>query len=226
MLWLQGIHNRAIEERTKENVDSDFSFELSPWSGQTDDLRSIALTIFHTCSFLIIGPRQGLLFLLFGQPALPELGEYWSGRPHIHIVRFQHQKQTATENHKHFGSEFARILARTAAPIANITKQMPEDARFFEDFNAYITSPCSLWIWSKKGLEDQAANEDPNRGNFIYERQAVMELLEYGYPTILAVGSIAYATIAALKSDPRRLCWRGECRKHRAARQEEHLRPI
>jgi hypothetical protein len=181
MLWLQDIHNRVIEERTKESADIDFSFELSPWSGQTDDLRSIALTIFHTCSFLIIGPRRGLSFLFLGQPPLPELGEYWSGRPHIHIVRFQHQKQTATENHKHFGLEFARILARTTSSIANMTKEMPEDARLFEDFSAYVTSPCSLWVWSKKGLDDQAANEDPNRGNFIYERQALMELLEYGY---------------------------------------------
>ena len=181
MLWLQGIHNRAIEERTRPHSDDDFSFELSPWSGQTDDLRSIALTIFHTCSFLIIGPRRGISFLFFGQPALPELGEYWSGRPHIHIIRFEHQKQTSAENHKHFGSEFARILARTTSSSANITNHLPQDARLFEDFNAYITAPCLLWVWSKKGLADQAATEDPNRGNFIYERQALMELLEYGY---------------------------------------------
>jgi hypothetical protein len=63
MLWLQGPHDLAIQQRTKEHADDDFSFELSRWSGQTDDLRSIALTIFHTCAFLIIGPRKGSIVL-------------------------------------------------------------------------------------------------------------------------------------------------------------------
>jgi hypothetical protein len=59
--------------------------------------------------------------------------------------------------------------------------RLPEDARLFEDYNAYVTSASSLWVWSKKGLKEQAQWEDLNRGNFIYERQAIMELLEYGY---------------------------------------------
>lgn len=63
ILWQQSLHNLAIQERTKEHSDDDFSFELSPWSGQTDDLRSIALTIFHTCSFLIIGPKFVRIFI-------------------------------------------------------------------------------------------------------------------------------------------------------------------
>jgi len=181
MLWQQDLHNLAIQERTKKHSDDDFSFELSPWSGQTDDLKSIALTIFHTCSFLIIGPREGLSFLFFGQPALPELGAYWSGRPHIHIIRFQHQKETASENHKHFGPDFSRILARVPSGGARMKTHLPESARLFEDYNAYVTSSSSLWVWSKKGLREQEEQEDVNRGNFIYERQAIMELLEYGY---------------------------------------------
>jgi hypothetical protein len=51
----------------------------------------------------------------------------------------------------------------------------------FQDYNAYVTSATSLWVWSREGLLQQAANMDPNRGNLIYERQVVVEALEYGY---------------------------------------------
>ena len=61
------------------------------------------------------------------------------------------------------------------------TRQLPKDARLFEDYNAYITSASTLWVWSKEGLRRQESLRDPNRGNFIYDRQRVSEVLEYGY---------------------------------------------
>jgi len=51
----------------------------------------------------------------------------------------------------------------------------------FDDYGAYITSACSLWVWSRKGLEREEPRMDANRGNLIYERQVLIELLEYGY---------------------------------------------
>ena len=38
-----------------------------------------------------------------------------------------------------------------------------------------------MWVWSKGGIENQKEWEDPNRGHLIYEHQAIVELLEYGY---------------------------------------------
>jgi hypothetical protein len=181
LAWLQGLHNLAVRQRTKKSIDDSFSFELTPWSGDTDTLQSIALTVFHTCSFLLIGPRRGLAFLLLGQPMPPSLGEYWSGRPHIHLIRFQDQRETATANELSHGTEFARILARCSSPDADARRNLPRDARPFEDYNAYITSASTLWAWSKEGLKRQEGLRDANRGNFIYERQRVIEVLEYGY---------------------------------------------
>jgi hypothetical protein len=51
----------------------------------------------------------------------------------------------------------------------------------FEDYGAYVASNSSLWVWSLAGLAQQEAWTDPNRGNLIYERQVLAELLEYGY---------------------------------------------
>lgn len=71
----------------------------------------------------------------------------------------------------------AAILARTPAEGVDLS----QDLRFFEDYSVYIGATASLWVWSKQGLNQQQKWSDPNRGAFIYERQAVMELLEFGY---------------------------------------------
>lgn len=181
--WLQAGHDIAVQQRTKKLADEDFSFDLAPLSGsEANDLKAIALTIFHTAAFIIGRPRLGLAFLLWGQSPAPLLGEFWSGRPHIHLVRFRDQCKTASENEICHGSDFGRILSRV--PIldeAQAKRLLPKDARLFDDYGAYITSACSLWVWSLDGLSREAPRMDPNRGNLIYERQVLAELLEYGY---------------------------------------------
>jgi hypothetical protein len=183
LAWLQAGHDIAVRQRTEKREDEAFSFDLAPLSGsEANDLRAIALTIFHTAAFVIGRPRLGLAFVVWGQSPVPLLGEFWSGRPHVHIVRFSDQHQTATENEVCHGNDFARILARAPNLDSDQTKVLlPKNARLFEDYGAYITSACSLWVWSLKGLEREQPRMDPNRGNLIYERQVLAELLEYGY---------------------------------------------
>jgi hypothetical protein len=121
--------NLAVRQRTRESSDDSFSFELAPWSGEQDTLQSIALTIFHTCAYLLVGPRKGIAYILFGQPIPPSLGEYWSGRPHIHLIRFEEQLETAKENEVRHRSEFAQIIARVWSPDVAATQHLPNDAR-------------------------------------------------------------------------------------------------
>jgi hypothetical protein len=175
--WSQALHNLAVEQRTVKVEDADFSFRLSPWSGDTDSFRSIALSIFHTCAYLITGPRSGLSFLLRGPKVPPSIGRFWSGRPHVHVIRFHGQRETASENNEIHAEAFYSILSRTP----NLARALPQNLRLFEDYSAFVTASSSLWIWSKQGLKHEASRKDPNRGNYIYERQMLMELLEYGY---------------------------------------------
>jgi hypothetical protein len=183
LMWLQAGHDLAVKQKTKKHADGDFSFDLAPLGGSdTDDLASIATTIFHTTAFIAGCPRMGLPFLLWGQAPGPAVGEFWSGRPHIHLVRFRDQRRTASENEDHHGADFGRILGRVPTIDEATARQgLPEDARLFQDYGAYITSTCSLWVWSLDGLSAQERTMDPNRGNLIYERQVLAELLEYGY---------------------------------------------
>lgn len=173
----QTLHNMAVEQQTTEVEEEDFSFRLSPWSGETDSFRSIALSIFHTCAYLVAGPRSGISFLVGGPKVPPSLGQFWSGRPHVHIIRFRDQRETASENNQVHAEAFYSILSRTP----NLAKTLPKNLRLFEDYSAFVSSSSSLWAWSKQGLKQETDRRDPNRGNFIYERQMLMELLEYGY---------------------------------------------
>ena len=108
------------------------------------------------------------------------VGRFWSGRPHIYLVRFGNQCKTASENESKHGPHFGRIISRAAALDDEAAKSaLPKDARLFEDYSAYVNGAATLWVWSKGGLSTE--HMDANRGNLIYERQALAELLEYGY---------------------------------------------
>jgi hypothetical protein len=174
----QRLHNQAVAQLTTEvQDDENLSFRLSRWSGETHSFREIAMSIFHTCAYLIDEPRRGLAFIVFGAKTPPDLGAFWSARPHIHLIRYQDQREAGQENNQVHARAFYSILSRTLG----LAKPLPKDLRLFDDYSAFITSSASLWAWSKSGYKQQKKNMDPNRANFIYERQILMELLEYGY---------------------------------------------
>lgn len=187
LLWLERGHDEAVRRLTRSRKSGDFAFKLAPLSGDDnrthEKLGTFAQTVFHTVAFLIGRPRHGIAFLLRGQTSTPELGDFWSGRPHIHLTRFEGQRDTASENELAHGEAFGSILLRLVSPDAAVARNsLPRDARPFEDYSAYIESAATLWVWSKQGLErSRPWNVDANRGHLIYEHQAVAELLEYGY---------------------------------------------
>ena len=110
------------------------------------------------------------------------MGDYWSARPHVHLVRFDDQAETAEANEMRNQQAFLSILSRVppSGKPARVMK-LPDNLRRFDDYGAYITSASSLWVWSKQGLERENPRMDANRGNLIYERQLLIEILEYGY---------------------------------------------
>jgi hypothetical protein len=187
LLWLERGHDRAVRQLTRFQKEGDFAFNLAPLSGAKDagrreKLSTFALTLFHSVAFLLASPRSSVGFLLRGQRHAPELGGFWSGRPHVYLTRFEGQCDTASENQRRYGEAFGSILGRFISPYAKSPRQyLPKDLRSFDDYNAYITSAASLWVWSNSGIQSQREWADPNRGHLIYEHQAVMELMEYAY---------------------------------------------
>lgn len=187
LTWLEKRHDRAVDQLTRSHEERDFEYDLAPLSPPRVDrpcenLSGFALTVFNTVGFILSRPRSGASFILRGQKQSPELGNFWSGRPHMYLTKFKDQCDVASENQKRHGEAFKAIMARVPGPLpAGADARLPEDSRMFDDFNAYIGSAASLWVWSRNGLEKQFEWKDPNRGHLIYQHQAVLELMEYGY---------------------------------------------
>ncbi len=186
LIWLQRGHEESVRQLTRRRKAGPFQFELAPMSSSRDvkpseNLKTLALTIFHTTAFAISRPRSGVSFLLRGQRHTAELGDFWSGRPHIYLVRFDGQCDTASENARQHEAAFRKILLRIPVSDSSIERcSLPRDCRLFDDYNAYITSAATLCAWSTHGIDRYSKWADANRGHLIYEHQAVIELLEYG----------------------------------------------
>ena len=178
-------HDQAVEELTQEIESGDFSAMLAPMTSEGeagDTLSSIASTLYSIIGYVISKPRSGAIFLLRGQVDIISSGNYWSGRPHIHVLDFEGQKISAKENISAFGGEFGLILGRTVADTPDDgLRYLTDDLRHFDDLSSFISQSATLWVWSLNGKERQAESADANRGHLIYEQQAIVELLEYGY---------------------------------------------
>ncbi len=181
-------------------TSGDFTFELVPLlldkmgnqniaQGNTFDyedreffLATLAEMIFSSVGFVSVGREQGLSFLMHGSKKRLSAGNFWSGRPHIHITKFDGQRNKSSENEKKFKSELGWIMARLIRKEPETGERyLPINSRFFEDYGAYIAAQSTLWIWSKQGLKQEQPWNDPNRGHLIYENQVKCEFLEYGY---------------------------------------------
>lgn len=167
-----------------KNVEfGDFEFESAPLfsTENKETITSVAQTLFTIVGFITKNPISSVNFLLKGVPELPEIGNYWIGRPHIHLVQHSNQLNSSSKNEESNKEFFGRILSRVPEAQGDFSIYLPLDARKFEDYSAYITSVATLWVWSKNGLENQKQWMDMNRGNLIYEHQVQIELLEYGF---------------------------------------------
>ncbi|MGO9122267.1 MAG: hypothetical protein ACLQPD_32220 [Desulfomonilaceae bacterium] len=187
LMFLERRHDLAVTQRTSTENEGDFAFDLAPLSSSDgsehfEQLSSLALTIFHTLAYLIGRPRKGWRFLFRGQQRIPEIGGYWTGRPHVHLISFEDQRETAKDNEDAHAVALGSIMLRSdrAEPSA-ARSYLPASNRIFQDYGCYISKSLSLWVWSLSGLRQQESWADPNRGHLIYEHQSTAEMLEYGY---------------------------------------------
>jgi hypothetical protein len=155
---------------------------------ESDTLQELGLLLLETSAHVALAGgrvRRSLLALLLAGPRRRAvLGGDWSGRPHVHLVRFAKQADSAAENQRRFGDAFGAIVTRTPAVAdAGGAKYLPSSSRPFDDYGAYLTQSATLWVYTHASVA--SANtlpwKDANRGHIIYEHQVKAELLEYGY---------------------------------------------
>lgn len=163
---------RAYTEAAAEAADS----IPESFSGFALTLMSVAS---YVAGLLVSAPSGGLRRLL-GRASTNAVGPYWHGRPHVHLIRFARQADSAAENEARFGNDFGAILARTHEAWALGRHFLPNSTRRFDDFGEYLSGGAILWVHTTRSTE-ASEHPDLNRGGLLHAHQAKAELLEYGY---------------------------------------------
>ncbi len=146
-----------------------------------DNLSTIAFTIFDTISYVISKPRQGLMHIFLGRKPHMNIGMRYVARPHIYLIDFDNQAEKAIDNELQHHDSILKIISNSYdIDLENPNNTLPKNLRYYSDYNAYLTSSASLWIWSKSGIRENSEEADLNFGHITSGSQVIVEILEYG----------------------------------------------
>lgn len=184
-LKLRRLAKKAFVEKTRQaavdrNVEIP-SDRIWVQGAGTSQLSGLALELAQALAYSLGHPRTGLLFLLFGEPTKPEWIGFWTGNPHIHLIRFLGQRPSAQENEERFGESFKWILARSTPREGKLRTELPRNTRVFDDFAAYVNEACVLWVYTSE-QEDQGGSGTQDDPIYLktFHHQVKGEFLEYG----------------------------------------------
>lgn len=187
LIRLHRLLDQSFVQNSYISEDTDFDFELVPInrgkdSAAYDTLSSLALSTVDAIGYVLGHPRTDLLSIILGLRKPMLRGDFWSGRPHVHIVRHSNQADSVTQNEEQHKADFGWMMARTWSANDHVRGEMfvPENLRQFDDFGTYVNSAMSLWVWARNGLKQQSQWKDANRGYLIYGNALVVEAMEYG----------------------------------------------
>lgn len=184
--WRRGrTHDRMIDGMTWAHDGGDFQWSLAPLSrsamGEGETLTGIVHAILDVVG-LVAGRERTLIRQPWAPPGRLVKGNYWVGRPSIHLIRFTDQAETATENERRHALGFARLVMKTTgqAQRDRVHAHLPTDMRTFEDANVYLTRSLGLFAWSGQGLA-QHGETAADRNSYIIESQVKAEVAEHAH---------------------------------------------
>lgn len=184
--WRRGrLHDRAIDEMTWTHDGGDFQWSLAPLSrpamGEGETLTGVVHAVFDVVG-LVAGRARTLKRSPWAPPGRLVKGNYWVGRPYVHLVRYTDQAATATKNETRHATAFAQLVMKTTgqAQRDRVLAHLPEDMRTFEDGNAYLTRGLGLFAWSGLGVA-QHGETLADRNSYIIESQVKAEVAEHAH---------------------------------------------
>ena len=186
LLILEKSHLKAVNQKTSSCEEGEFNFELAPLTNEEeadyDTLSNLALTIVGVVGFALVKHRKPLDFLLRGPDKFPQMGPFWVGRPHIYLLQYENQRETAEENERCYRNDFRQIMSKNwRTDFTRVVDDLPNNSRAFDDYTSYIGIASTLWVCAKKGLDSYENDAGMGRKTFVYANQSIVEMLEYGY---------------------------------------------
>jgi len=173
-----------------ENVDEqEFSFKVAPLdlnnkkgsaTMNLDLLKDIAIS---SLSHVINHANEGIGFIMKGSGDCKyHIGNYWIGRPSIYILDFVDQPYKSQEVIDKYKNELGKIMARISGSNSQkFSNFLEKNLRVFDDYSVHMNEALTLWVYSKKGLNNDKEYYDPNRGHLIYRNQVLVESVDFLY---------------------------------------------
>lgn len=145
-------------------------------------LRHVARMIETAILSTLEAQRKGRGYLLFGgSKGQPSLGSFWSGRPSVHLVRFEDQPATSAALDDGLRADLAQVMFKSVAPLTgNAEAILGPNTRAFDDFLVYQSRGMTLWVSTAADLAPgRAFPEDPNQNYLVLARQVQVEVVDY-----------------------------------------------
>lgn len=155
-------------------------------AGTPFPLHEFFVRIAEGLAFTLSNARERWTYVPLGQKSIVRVSSRVYNRSHIHVVRHEDQRQTATENEEAHGDFFARLLL--GAPLGtprNPREHLGSNLRMWEDFGLYVGPSAALYVWSGGGRdarEKKAQGVEVERfGQYSYPNQPLAELMDYSH---------------------------------------------
>jgi len=109
-----------------------------------------------------------------------EIGQFWFGKPHIHLLEFSTQERKASQFLEKNDFDIKRMLNRFVYLEQDFKENIiVKDLRKFEDFNTIFNLGISINIWSKNGIEGNNKSDNLNNNLAVYSNQVINRFLDY-----------------------------------------------
>lgn len=178
-------------------------------SKATINLELLNSMFFSAVACVIYPPVQGWKFRWLGSMGRERVSwGTWIGRPNVYLFSFENQPDKATEVHRKYEWEFAKIMARNSnIPKDKAKELLGKSLRLFEDFGIFINTAINLWIYSTSGLKSRH-KVDANQNELIYHLEAKAQFIDFIYASYQRLEERSFdphATISTLSEDRREL---------------------
>jgi hypothetical protein len=141
-----------------------------------DDIKNIIISSFY---FVINQTNEGMKYIIFGPGAEKyHVGKIAISRPSIYILDFVNQPDTSNDVLLKYGDQLGKIAARITH-AGQLMRYLERNLRALDDYTLHMNKALTLWVFSKKGLDVDKDRADPNRGHLIYEKQVLVESIDY-----------------------------------------------
>lgn len=184
MTLLPQVRDLLMKEDVEFEKENDFTFSMAllaqDEAGSLTTL-SLANAVFSAFGHSLSDPHTGWRFVLKGSKGRADWGTHWRGRPNLHVLDFEGQKELASEQLEAYAQEWKAILfhSNELREMGDTRKEL-RDLRLFNDYNCFVTVGGSLWIWAGMGIRRHEEHPLPS-GSIAVEPQVVVEAIEYGY---------------------------------------------